>query len=221
MICLNLKVYKESIGLNGVKILEQVSKYVADNPESKEKFCVAPSMLQLASLSKNFPNVTMAAQHSDSLPLGAGTGMVPAEEIFDLGVRYTVLNHSEHRVYNEKINDNIFYMQSIGLKVIVCCESIQEAEELLTAKPYAIAYETKELIGSGKSVATENPEIVTDFVKLVKGKSKAFIGAGISTGEDIKKGLELGAEGFILASAFVKATDQYAKLDEFIQAFKI
>jgi len=47
----------------------------------------------------------------------------------------------------------------------------------------------------------------------------AIIGAGVSSGDDIKVGLEFGAEGFILASAFVKATDKKAKAIELASPF--
>jgi triosephosphate isomerase len=221
MICLNLKAYKESIGPNADKIAAAVSKYVSENPGSESKFCVAPVSFQLSELCNKYQNTVFCAQHTDSIELGQTTGSLPVEALAALGVEYTILNHSEKRIMGADIVEKIKFIQAKGVKVIVCCENVAEAIQLLEAQPFAIAYETKELIGSGKSVSSENPEIVQEFVRLVKGKTKAYIGAGISTAEDVRKGIELGAEGFLLASAFVKAEDHYKKLAEFVEAFNL
>jgi triosephosphate isomerase len=44
-------------------------------------------------------------------------------------------------------------------------------------------------------------------------------GAGVSSKEDVKKALELGAQGVLLASAFVKAPDPKAFLSELAGVF--
>jgi triosephosphate isomerase len=115
----------------------------------------------------------------------------------------------------------IIEAQAKGLKLIVCCENLEEAEKLLALKPYGIAFEDKDLIGSGQSITTAKAEDVKKFISMVKGKSKAIIGAGISTGEDVRSGIEFGADGFILASAFVKATDRKAKAIELVTPFLV
>jgi triosephosphate isomerase len=219
MICINLKTYSESVGKNLYKILDQVDKLVEEKPGYKELFGVAPISYQLEAVANKYPNINFMAQYSEAIEMGAFTGHLPTGALNDIGVQYVILNHSEKRIYDNKINETIEFIQSKGIKVVVCCESIDEAKYLINSKPFAIAYETKELIGSGKSVSTENPEIVAEFVELVKGKAKAFIGAGITTAEDIIKGNELGAEGYLLASAFVKADNHYNKLVEFLEAY--
>jgi triosephosphate isomerase len=204
MICINLKTYSESVGKNLYRILDQVNKLVEEKPEYKELFGVAPISYQLEAVANKYPNINFMAQYTEAIEMGAFTGHLPTGTLNDIGVQYVILNHSERRIYDNKINDAIEFIQSKGVKVVVCCESIDEAKYLINSKPFAIAYETKELIGSGKSVSTENPEI----------------GAGITTAEDIIKGNELGAEGYLLASAFVKADNHYNKLIEFIEAYK-
>ncbi|MBU2560167.1 triose-phosphate isomerase, partial [archaeon] len=76
--------------------------------------------------------------------------------------------------------------------------------------PTSIAIEPPELIGSGIPVSKADPGIVSDSVAAVENINKDIIvlcGAGISTGEDVKAAIELGAKGVLLASGVVKAGD--------------
>jgi triosephosphate isomerase len=158
------------------------------------------------------------AQHVDTKAPGKTTGWITPENLLAHGIRDAVLNHSERRVYGDDIVEMIKDLQSRGLNLIVCCESIEEAQKILEARPMGIAYETKELIGSGVSVTTK-PEIIKEFVNLVKGKTMAFAGAGVTTGEDVKNAIELGCEGVILASAFAKAENHYNLAIELAEPF--
>ena len=56
-----------------------------------------------------------------------------------------------------------------------------------------------------------------DAVKRVSKKVKVLCGEGISTGEDLKKAVELGAEGVLLASGIIKAKDQKAAMLELVK----
>src|SRR5690606_9107428 len=124
-------------------------------------------------------------------------------------------NHSEHRVWDENILENISDIQAKGLKLVVCCENLNEAQHLTQAKPFAIAYEPPDLIGSGVSVTTR-PEVVKDFIGIIPAGIIPIIGAGISNREDVQNALKLGSKGVIVASAFVMANDHKAKLQELL-----
>ena len=221
MIILNLKNYPESTGKNLDGVINDVAGAISQHPELAEFLVVAPAIydLHLALDTSTPAPVTIAAPHVDPIGPGSTTGMVPALNIVSLGIKYAVLNHSEHRVGWVNIENTIKSAHAAGLKMIVCCENLEEAKALLPLKPFAIAYEDKELIGSGKSIVTGKPDDVKAFIALSKGKTKVIIGAGISTGEDVKAGIAMGAEGFILASAFVKATDRKAKAIELASPF--
>jgi len=152
--------------------------------------------------------VNVVAPHVDPVELGKTTGHVPAQSLMNLGIKYALLNHSEHRVAWDVIVATLASAKAVGLNVIVCCENLEEAKALLPLEPYAISFEDKELIGSGNSITTGRAEDVKAFLELVKGKVKAIVGAGITNGPDIKAGREMQAEGYLLASAFAKATDK-------------
>jgi triosephosphate isomerase len=82
-------------------------------------------------------------------------------------------------------------------------------------KPYAVAVEPPELIGSGRSVSKVDPGIVEGTVKEVKrvyADCVVLCGAGVTNGEDVKAAIELGADGVLLASGVVKAKDPRAAL---------
>jgi triosephosphate isomerase len=73
-----------------------------------------------------------------------------------------------------------------------------------------VAVEPPELIGGDFSVSRAQPELVkgtVDAVKAVSPEVKVLCGAGVKSGEDVRKALELGSEGVLLASGVVKAKD--------------
>ncbi len=221
MIILNLKNYPESTGNNAIDIVNAIATLISANAKLKDLLVVAPAVydLHMAANVSSSANVTLAAPHVDAANPGSSTGMVPAANLEQFGIKYSILNHSEHRLTWENLVATMQTAQAAGLKLIVCCESVAEAQALLPYQPFAIAYEDKDLIGSGQSIITGRPEEIKKFIELTKGKTKVIIGAGISSGEDVKAGIAMGAEGFILASAFVKATDRSAKALELVTPF--
>ena len=131
----------------------------------------------------------------------------------------TLVNHSEHRLSKKLLQETIEYLNKNEMKPIVCCENLDEVKEVLRFKPFAIAYETKELIGSGNSISKQEPEIIKRFIKICKAKTLPIIGAGISSQDDIRIGMELGAKGFLVASAFAKSDEKEKKLLELLSPF--
>lgn len=218
MIVLNLKTYAESTGENAKRLLNAINQFVSDNPNLLDKIIVAPSITDLFSVKQNYPNLHIASQHVDNVAAGSSTGWVPADTLISYGVEYVIYNHSEHRVDQNNIIENIKALQSKGLKVIVGCENADEAANLLNAQPFAIAFEPKDLIGSGVSVTTR-PEAVKSFIEVTAGKTNSLIGAGVSKGEDVVNAKNLGAQGALLTSAFVKAADPLEKLRELVTPF--
>ncbi len=89
-------------------------------------------------------------------------------------------------------------------------------------KPTYVAYEPPELIGSKTtSVARAKPEVIAKAVKLSKEKRiPLVVGAGISSMEDVKKSLELGAVGVGVASDVVKAKNPKKELLDLTEGFK-
>jgi triosephosphate isomerase len=131
------------------------------------------------------------------------------------GLQGTLINHSECRVSKEQVAWVCERARKVGFDVCVCAKDVPEAVMLAQYHPSAIAVEPPELIGSGISVSSANPEIVSESVAAIKKVSPstlALVGAGVSNAGDVATSLKLGAEGVLLASAYVKAKDPEAWL---------
>lgn len=208
MIVLNLKTYAETTGENGLKLIKiahDVSK------KSHSKIIVCPQATQLHYARKNTAeNFWFFAQHADSAGQGKFTGSITVEAIAAEGCGGTLLNHAEKQVSFEDAAAVVEKAGKIGLKTIVCANTVEKAVSLAGLKPWAIAVEVPELIGTLVSISKVKPEIVERAVDAVKSVDKRVLvlaGAGVADAIDYEKSLELGAEGAILATAFVKAKD--------------
>ncbi len=216
MIVLNLKTYNESIS-KALLFTDIAGEVVQD---TGVRIVVCPPALFLREAAERFGDVF--AQHVDPEPAGAHTGSVPVDLLKAAKVKGSILNHSERKIPPEKIKPTVDSLHKHGMESLVCAASTGEAVSIAHYSPTYIAVEPPELIGSGVSVSKAKPEIVINSVKAVKEvnhKITVLCGAGVSTKEDVKKALELGSEGVLLASAFVKAADQKAFLLDLASAF--
>ncbi|MFH0884539.1 MAG: triose-phosphate isomerase [Candidatus Micrarchaeota archaeon] len=217
MIVLNLKTYPESI--QKALFFTDIAKEVVD--ETGLRIVVCPPTVFLHESAERFSDVF--AQHADAEPAGAYTGSINAEMLKVAKVRGSLINHSEKRVSDQaRIKATIDRLHEQGLESLVCAATTKEAATIASFSPTYVAVEPPELIGSGISVSKAKPEIVVNSVKAVKevnNSVRVLCGAGVSNREDTKKALELGAQGVLLASAFVKATDPKAFLNDLASAF--
>jgi len=215
-ILLNLKTYSESFQR---KALDQVKATEAGKTE--HTIAVCPSLLDAGWVASerrgNKP--LLFAQHAYANGFGTFTGSVPLEALQALGFEGTLLNHSERRIPHEQIKKTVAAAQDLGMKTVVCAESLSEAKHVAAFGPWAVAIEPPELIGSGVSVSTARPELVSEGVRAIHSvdrRVKALVGAGVSNRQDFQLSLKLGAEGVLLASAFAKSKDPAKWLADFL-----
>jgi triosephosphate isomerase len=216
MIVLNLKTYRETID-NALFFTDIASEVVA---ETGVRIIVCPPSPYLKDAAERFSDVF--AQHVDPEPPGAHTGTVPAEMLKELSVKGSLVNHSEKRIGMENVKKAVDDLHAVGLESVVCAENPVEAADIAALSPLFVAIEPPELIGSGKSVSTAKPEVITDTVEKMKNSNSkvgVLCGAGVSNKYDVKKALELGTDGVLLASAFVKAKDPKVFLQELASVF--
>ncbi len=219
IIVLNFKTYDKSggeYGLHLCKVAEKVSKDLGAS------VAVCPPLLETAKAASSV-SIPVFAQASSSRDAGAQTGWVTLDGVKSAGAAGTLVNHSEHRVPLEEIKLVVEKAKAFGLDVVVCAKDVEEAKQIAAFRPTAIAVEPPELIGSGISVSSAKPEVVSDSVTILKAIDPELIvlvGAGVSNGADVAKCVELGAEGVLLASAFVKAKDPEALLREMAHGLK-
>jgi len=219
LILLNLKTYEQATGTKAVefaRIAQQV------NEKTGISIAVAPQTIDIASLTVSW-ETPVFAQHIDPVTYGKNTGHTLPEAVVDAGAYGTLLNHSERQISLERIEASIKRARAVDLVTIVCADTVETAKKIALIGPDAIAIEPPELIGSGISVSTAKPEIVSGAVKAVKNVNpdvKVLCGAGITNGEDASAALELGAKGILVASGVVKSDNPYMALLELARSMQ-
>ncbi|MCK4885386.1 triose-phosphate isomerase, partial [Candidatus Bathyarchaeota archaeon] len=131
------------------------------------------------------------------------------------------INHSERRLKMFDIESIITKTRESGMVSVVCTNNAAVSAAAAALKPYMIALEPPELIGTGIPVSKTKPEVVTETVELVKRVNPDIVtlcGAGITKGEDVTAALRLGTMGVLVASGIVKAKDPRKVLMEFAEA---
>ena len=200
----NFKAYPEALGAKAVELARTCAKVEEDTGHS---LAVAPSAFDLALVAKSV-RLPVFAQHLDPAEAGKATGWLPPEAALAAGAVGTIVNHSERKVAWEEMRDLIRRCREIGLEVVVCADDVAEAETAARLGPDYLAIEPPELIGGDVSVTTARPEVITRAVERIRAtnpKVQVLCGAGVKTGKDVAKALELGTVGVLLASGVVKA----------------
>ncbi len=211
VIVLNEKAYAESMGEKGFELAEICEEVAV---EKEVNIAICPQQVELA-LIASVVNIPCFAQHVDAVEPGSHTGFVTLESLKEAGATGSLVNHSEHRLRIAEIDFIIKKAASLDLLTIVCTNNIAVSKAVAELKPYAIAVEPPELIGTGRAVSKVDPAIVEDTVREVKrvdDGSVVLCGAGVTNGEDVRAAIELGADGVLLASGVVKAKDPRAAL---------
>ena len=148
------------------------------------------------------------AQHIDPITPGGHTGSNLINTLIEAGISGSLINHSEQRMKLAGIDEVVKMCKANEIESCVCTNNIETSKAIATLEPTAVAVEPPELIGTGIPVSQAQPEVVEDTVKEVKAinkKVKVLCGAGITTGDDMKAAMDLGADGVLLASGIIKA----------------
>ena len=123
----------------------------------------------------------------------------------------------------KEIKNLVKRLKRLRLKTVLCVKNVNELKKYLKLNPTFIAIEPPELIGTGKAISTERPQLITkavDDVKSAKNSTKLLCGAGIVSGKDVARAKELGSKGILVASGIVKAKDWEKIISEFCKGLK-
>ena len=184
IVILNYKTYLESSGLNALKLAHDLESAAS---ESGITMVAAPQAADIYRISDE-TSLPIFAQHIDPIAPGGHTGSNLIDTLIEAGISGTLINHSEQRMKLADIAEVIKLCKDNEIESCVCTNNIE------TSKAVA-ALEAQ-------------PEVVEDTVKEVKSinkKIKVLCGAGITTGDDMKAAMDLGADGVLLASGIIKA----------------
>jgi len=178
--------------LNGSKKFNyQWSKDFVDNFNfhNYSSVGIAPASIYLDHLKKVFKDsaIELGAQNIDIQESGSRTGEISASMVKDLGGRFSIIGHSERRIYfnesNSIIGQKLIQAYQSSLLPILCIgESIEQNQRKITEevlekqiigaldgsvklKSLIIAYEPIWAIGSGK---IPNPEDINSLHEMIK-----------------------------------------------------
>jgi triosephosphate isomerase len=216
MFIINCKNYEEISGdkiKKIIKITEQVSK------KYKVKIAISPPQHLIGLVANS--SIPILAQHIDDSKIGSTTGYIIPELLKKSKVKGSLINHSEHRISSKEIEKLVLKLKELKMISIVCVKDVAEVKKYLKINPDFIAIEPPELIGSGKAISTEKPDLIQKAASIVndsKNKTKLLCGAGIVSGEDVAKSIELGSKGILVASGIIKAKNWNKIISEFAKA---
>lgn len=218
MFIINCKNYEE---IAAEKIVKFVKTAEIASKKYKVKIAIAPPQHLLGVVSRS--SIPIFAQHVDNSKIGSTTGFIVPELLKKSGVKGSLINHSEHRISGKEIELLVLKLRELKMISVVCVRDVSEAKKYSKLNPDYIAIEPPELIGSGKAVSKEKPELITKAVAAVKeskNKTKLLCGAGIASGEDVSAAISLGSSGILVASGIIKAKNWPKVIQEFAMGMK-
>lgn len=218
VLILNFKTYPEILGPQGLGLARLCEAVAA---ETRRSVALVPSLVDL-SLTAQEVRIPVLAQHADDLDAGSQTGWIPPSAAKAAGATGTLLNHAEHPIPLSVLKPLIERCHALDLETVVCANDLEAAERVAALGPGYVAVEPPELIGGDVSVTSARPEVVRDAVAAVRKVDAAvqvLCGAGVKSGKDVRKAVELGAQGVLLASGVVKAADPRKALTDLLRGF--
>jgi triosephosphate isomerase len=177
-------------------------------PPATDLFCIQKEV-----------GIPVWAQAADPVEPGSRTGHVTLEMLQNVGAEGLLINHSERRLQMADIEWLVARARTLKMDSCVCTNNPAVSRACAALGPDFVAVEPPELIGGDVSVTTADPDVVRKSVEQVRKVDehvKVLCGAGIKNGKDVRKAIELGAHGVLLASGVVKARDKRAILMDLV-----
>jgi triosephosphate isomerase len=163
-------------------------------------------------------HLILTAQHMDSLVPGRGMGYVLPEALRDAGVEAVFLNHAEHPLTVNELYKTMKRAGEMGIATIVCADSVAEGIALSRLHPTVILCEPTDLIGVGR-IADDS--YITDATEKIRRESPdvlVVIASSITTADDVRKVIRMGADGTGATSGIIKAPDPAQRVMEMAAA---
>ena len=219
LVVVNYKVYPQVTGKAAVALtqaLERVAARVGGH------LAVAPGAVELAAVAQA-TRLPVLAQHVDPLAPGAGTGHVTVESLQAAGAKGSLVNHAERKVGLEVLQATVQRLRAAGMVSLVCAGTVEASRAAAALRPDLVAVEPPELIGGAVSVTSADPGIVrgaVDAVKAIAPEVRVLCGAGVKTGKDVRRALELGADGVLLASGVAAVKEPEKALLDLLEGLR-
>jgi triosephosphate isomerase len=186
--------------------------------ETEARMIAVVSAFDLSAVVSAASDLEVWCQHLDPVGFGSNTGWLHPATAIERGASGTLVNHAEHKVSLEHVAMLLEQVPE-GFEVCACAADVKEAIALAALGPDFVAVEPPELIGGDVSVTSADPEIVSGTARAVRDVSASvgiLCGAGVKSGSDVSKAIELGTSGVLLASGVTKSADPVASLKDLI-----
>lgn len=182
----------------GLALTFRIIDLLKENPADHVKVIVAPpftSLHPICELINKEGVIHLAAQDCHQEKSGAYTGAVSSDMLFDLGVKYVIVGHSERRQYFNETDAMVLAKAEaaldVGLRPIMCFgETLEQRNSgkhldsvksqldnsLLKINPadishVVVAYEPVWAIGTGQNATPQQAQEMHAFIRsLVAGK---------------------------------------------------
>ena len=213
LVVVNFKTYQTAHGASA----EELARIMA-SIDTDARLVAAVSALDVSAVVAAAPELEVWCQHIDPVGFGSNTGWLHPATAVERGASGTLINHAEHKVSLEHVA-MVLEQVPEGFVVCACAADIEEARALSALEPDFVAVEPPELIGGDVSVTSAGPGIVSGTAAAVRDVSEVvgiLCGAGVKTGADVAKAIELGTSGVLLASGVTKAEDVRAALEDLV-----
>ena len=204
LVVINFKTYKQGIqAIKLAKMIERIDKNIIIGVQASDIYEITKKT-----------KLRVYAQHVDYFEPGRHTGFIIPEAVKKDKAEGSFLSHSEHKLSFPVLKKTIKECKETRLKTMVFVSSLKQAKKIEKLKPDYIIFEPPELVAGKKSVSKSKPELIKNFSKHLK--TKFLVGAGIHSREDVKKALELGADGIAISSAITRSKNPGKKLREIL-----
>jgi len=219
MLFVNFKTYQQGTGrkaVNLARVLEEVAE------QSRLKIIPVVQATDIKEVTASC-KLEIWTQTVDAVEFGAHTGAILPEAVLEDGAIGTFLNHSERKFADfESLTKAHKRALEVGLKTLIFSSSLEELGKAVALAPTFVSYEPPEFIGNMTiSVTSAQPDVILKAVEIAKTHNLPLIvGAGIHSREDVKKSLELGAVGVVVATDVVKAEDPRKELMDLVDGFR-
>ncbi len=168
-------------------------------------------------ISSKTNNLIVTTQHLDGFKAGAGMGRILPDGLKQAGVEATFLNHAEHPLTVHELSEAVRIAKSLDILTIVCVDSFADAKMVAALEPDILLCEPTELIGTGQVSSDEYMRKSNEIIRQLSPNSLILQAAGISSGQDVKKAIELGADGSGGTTGIVLAPSPIDKIEEMLQ----
>lgn len=212
MIFLNFKTYPETSDQNAVKLCQLIKAINSPVPVIP---CLQTSDIHQVAQAVSLP---VWAQHLDPVELGKHTGFTAPEAVKQDGAQGTLLNHSEHPLDLNTINQTLQLCQQHQLKTMVITDTLDLINQVVPLRPDYIGFEDPQLIGGPVPMVEARADLVTQAVAA--SPLPLIVGGGMRSQADVQQAVKLGARGVLVASEFAKAKDPQATLGDLINGFQ-